>query len=198
MKVIGFRSIIKQPNLKIQQAFSFFLQNTKEEFKLEEIRACLLSCGNLSFCDEQLFSRLLTDLYSQISSVEETQLNSNDLYTIILSIGMLALRDEKLLDTVCNHLVLNKDKYPKALIVNFVTSCGSVNFSPEKIDDLIAEIKIDLFDLADESNAIHFLNLTLALCQLEKPNRTFIETLLSEKIWKNLLSGEFFVLLFAL
>jgi hypothetical protein len=188
LKLISLRSIIRQPNVKINRASSFRLQSIKEEFKVDEIKTCFLSYATLSYNDEELFTRLLNDLNSQID--DDVILNTDQFHNIILSIGMMGLRHESLLNKICNHLVLNKQKYPNSLLSNFITSCGNVNFSPENIDKLIAELNINQFKFEDDASAIRFLNLTLALCQLEKPNRIFIETVLSEKFWSKLLSGK--------
>ena len=196
IKLISFKSILRQRNVKINKASSFCLLNRKKIFELREIQTCLLSYSMLSHYDEQLFSRLLKDLYSQINN--EILLNEEEFYPIILSIGVLSLRDTKLLNKICDYLISNKDKHSKLLLVNFITSCGNVNFVPENLSKLLGDIDVSLFNFEDNASCLQFLNLTISLCQLDKPNLTFIETVLNETFWKKILAGKrkIFVCLF--
>ena len=183
--LLNTKSLKKQRNIKLLQACSFNLLNCQSEFTIQEIKTCLLSYGVLNYHDEQLFTRLAKDFCTHLSN-DSVTINEEILNIIILSFGMLRLRDIKVLNQLCSYLIKNPSK---ELIINFTISCGNLNYRPENFEKLLSELSLELFDFNNEKKSLQFINLTWSLCSMGLHNLEFIKTALKEQFWKSVLDG---------
>lgn len=189
--ILNNKSILRQRNITILELCSYNLIKLKE-LKIDSIQKCLLSCGILNYYDRQFFNFLLESLYDEISKNESKdwiKTNEKNLLSILSSIGMLQLNDEKVLNQLLDTLEKHSDM--TKLIINYVISCGGLNFRPsnsEKFKSLISNIDVKNFDLTNRKEKINFLNYVWSLCSLDVPNSKMIGELLLEKNWKDLLN----------
>ena len=158
------------------EALAYHLVNFKEEFELTEIKKCFLSFGVLNFYEEQVYSRLLKDLNLLLNKATEESklLNDTDFNVILMSIGMLQIHEEKLIDDICAYLVKNKTEHSKMLLLNFVVSCANINYIPKgNLDELIQVFKQNTFDFNDSKQSIQFFKSCMVFVRVRKAEFRF-------------------------
>lgn len=195
--VLNTKSIFRQRNLSVLESCAYNLIKKKDEklLNIDSIQKCLLSCGILHFHDSQFYKFLLESLTNELNKNESNknwlEENEKSLSSIISSLGIIQLRDEALLDTLCRVFKNNMDK--KKLIINFAISCASLNYEPVKpvFKSLIANIDVNDFDLSkDRKEKINFLTYVWSLCALNCHNQKFVSKVLGEEFRNSLLEGE--------
>lgn len=166
---------------------------------LEQIQKCMLSCGILNYNEMSFYKFLLSQLNDTLSSAAQSTTkptsswlseNEQHLLAIITSLGMLQLRDENTLDTVCSLLKANRDR--SKLIVSFVQTCGALNYTPKSSSDfaqIIASVTESAFNLGDDRDRANFLNYVWSLCALNKADQYLIASVLEKKFFDSILNG---------
>lgn len=185
--LLNTKSIYRLRDLAILDLCSYNLIKIKNT-DIESIQKCLLSCGILNYHDQQFYKFLLDSLLNELKNNESKdwlKKNEKNLLSILSSIGMLQLRDDKLLDFIQYTLEKNPDL--SKLIVNFITSCGGLNFRAKNLDKLKSKINLDSFDLADRKEKVSLINYVWSLCSLDSPDSKLIDHVLGEQFWKDLL-----------
>ncbi|CAF0749806.1 unnamed protein product [Brachionus calyciflorus] len=190
--ILNNKSIYRQRDMAILELCSYNLIKTKQ-LDLDSIQKCLLSCGVLNFHNEQFYKYLLECLSDELKknpTKEWLVKNEKNLLSILASIGMLQLRDEKLLGIITEILEKNSD-FSK-LTINFITSCGGLNYKipKDKLKNLTSKINVSNFDLNDRKVKVNLLNYVWSLCSLDIPDVNLINEVLSEKYWMDLLNQE--------
>ncbi|RNA37044.1 TBRG4 isoform X1 [Brachionus plicatilis] len=185
--LLNSRSIYRLRDMAILDLCSYNLIKLKK-IDLDSIQKCLLSCGILSYHDQQFYKFLLESLHDQLKrndSKDWLKKNEKNLLSILSSIGMLQLRDDKLLDMF--QYKLEKDSDVSKLIVTFVTSCGNLNYKVKNLNKLKSKIDLKSFDLTDRKEKVSLLNYVWSLCSLDSPDSKLIDHVLGEQFWQDLL-----------
>jgi hypothetical protein len=195
--ILNTKSILRQRNIGVFEACTMHLMRQNSEIQIDSIQKCLLSCGILNYNESQFFSFLIENLKRELKKNDGDQQwvkgNLKTLESIINSIGMLRLKDEKLLNMLCTYL--NKHDQYTSLIINFIISCANVCYEPnnkENLKSLIKKVSLSNFNLANSKEKFLFLNYVWSMCALnfQSIDSDFISTVLNEKFYKSLLSGE--------
>lgn len=180
------KSIYRHRDLAILDLCSYNLIKIKK-IDIDSIQKCLLSCGILNYHDQQFFNFLLESLNDELKhndSQEWLIKNEKNLLSILSSIGMLQLRDEKFLGNI--QYLLEKTSLSK-LIANFVISCGGLNYKVKNLDKLKSKVSLENFDLADKKEKLFLINYVWSLCLLDSPDSKLIDNVLREQFWQGLL-----------
>lgn len=192
IELLNTHSIIKYRNKSVIETCVYNLNGQKID--VDSIQKCFLSCGILNYRDDQFMKFLLyrfRDILNEHKS-EPAWVNENkkNLFSIISSLGMLNLREKKCLNELCEVLVNNCED--KRVLINFVITCGSLNYDPYSIDKVIQKIELSHFNLNDMDNRerMFLLNYVWSLCMLKKVNDTFLKSVLSEDFWKDFISQD--------
>jgi hypothetical protein len=201
LTLMNAKSILRQRNQLILEACTYNLNKSLEHFKLEDIKTCFLSFGILSYYDSLLVKRLMKDLTSFIEDPKNIAMNEsrfNTLNAIVLSLGMLRLRDpnliEKLSEFLNKQLISISDKENldgydamnvHQLIINFIISCAHLNLAPETevFDKLIKHLNLRHFNVDKVKSKSQLISLTWSLCVLDKVKPEFVKYVLSEEFY---------------
>lgn len=189
--LLNTNSIIKNRSIKVIEACVYNISN--QEISLSSIQQCLLSCGILNYRDEQFFNMLvsrfkalLIDTTKDSSWVDE---NKKDIFSVISSIGMLGLRDKSCLNTLCDFF--EKNCIDNRVLINFVITCGSLNYDPHSIEKVISKIKVSDFNVnMGTREKIFLLNYVWSLCMLKQPSAEFIKEVLQKSFWEDLINED--------
>lgn len=201
VELLNTKSIIRQRNLGILELCAYNLIKNREQqqtppLAIESIQKCLLSCGILNFHNGQFYNFLLDNLSTLIKTHERDanwcKFNENNLNSIINSIGILQLRDENLIDSLCLLLKNNSDQ--KKLLTSFVISCASVNYHPMRqvFKQIVEEIELKHFNLDDKKEKVNLINYVWSLCLLDCADSKMIATVLDKNFNSSLLKGNLF------
>ena len=155
--ILKVKSILKIRNVKIIEACAYNIAEKKIDIK--SVQECFLSCGILNYRDEFFYKFLVQRLVEIVNEFKNNkywvQDNKKNLFSIISSLGMLNLRDKLCMNVLCDLLVTNFQD--SRLLINFVITCGSMNYEPKEIDDVISEIELTIFsDTIDKRQKMLF------------------------------------------
>jgi hypothetical protein len=192
--LLNTKSILRQKNLSVLStcALNIIKRKDVERLDLNSIKSCLLSCGILSYYENQFFKVILEQLASEVTRNKNDSAwlksNLNHLSVIIKSLGILKLKDDACLDALSSLLNENKSELKKDLIVSFVVSCATVSYKPNAaFKELVNHVKPRDFDA--EKNKLTLLNFVWSLCALGETRPELITLVLESNFWQSLLNG---------
>lgn len=221
--VFNAKSVLRQRNVALLEicAYNIIKHATKNPsqsdasvLKLEHIQKCLLSCGILNYHDATFYTFLVTQLRmlllneigqsssssssppspSSSSSSSWIADNETHLLAIVNSLGMLQLRDEKMLDALASLLRLHPERVAK-LTISFVQTCGALNYAPPNdfaqiVAALGDPVSSGHFNLDASGRDRHgFLNFVWSLCVINQANPYLIAAVLERKFFDAILTG---------
>lgn len=192
------KSILRQRNMTLIESCAYSLINNKTMLDIDSVQKILLSCGILSYHDEQFYKYLVENLLAILEKNKSNQnwlsQNESNMLSIINSIGMLQVRDKKLLDSICRLLADQKTASSK-LIISYVISCGFLSYQPSDkkcFDSLFTKINPESLAANNVKNKLQLLNYVWSLCVLDKTNDDLIAKVLVESFWSEFLNGQQF------
>ena len=200
VEIFNTKSILRQKNFSVLEtcALNIIKRKNSEHLGIEDIHKCLLTCGVLSFYDNQFFTTLLDHFVHEMRQNETNsnwfKENASNLNAIMNSIGILKLHDEKNLNEICEILNKNKPSVGSEIVVNFLMSCAHVNYIPEKkkLQNLASIIKLQQFNTKNKIDCTKLLNLVWSLCVLNVNTRQdLVNLVLDEKFWSVLLDCKY-------
>lgn len=184
-------SIIKYRSKTIIETCVYNLNGKK--INIDAIQKCFLSCGILNYRDDQFmksllyrFKEILEEFKSEPKWIEE---NKKNLFSIISSIGMLNLREKKCLNELCE--VLSNNCEDRRVLINFIITCGSLNYDPHSLDKVIEKIQLTDFNLngMDSREKMFLLNYVWSLCMLKRSDNEFLKSVLDQDFWKDFINN---------
>ncbi len=187
-------SIIKYRNLKIIEACAYNISG--KNIDTHSIYKILLSCGILNYKHNSQFLKFLIQRFNELLGESKSnkvwfQDNKIELFSIISSIGMLQLREKVCLNNLSELLNVNCED-PR-VIINFIITCGSLNYDPNGYEKLIAKIKLTDFNKEmDTREKMFLLNYVWSLCMLKQPNKQFISAVLNQNFCNDLVEDSKF------
>lgn len=209
------KSVLRQRNIALLEICAYNIMkltngdgtSSKLSLQLEHIQKCLLSCGILHYHELTFFKFLADELRKQLENGEEklpaTWMNENEtcLLAIINSVGMLQLRDERMLDALGNVLKRHPDR--KRLVVSFVQTCGALNYAPStSFKQIVTSVGNDPlasghFKLVD-NDAVgvggrerhSYLNFVWSLCLLNEASSYLVASVLEKKFFDSILKDK--------
>ena len=189
------KSILRLRNLNLLEACSFnIIEKCGDNLlSLEKIQTLLLSCGILSFTNEQfykfLIDKLLEVIKANLNDSNWLKENETNLLPIINSIGILKLNDSKLLDTFCLFLSQNQLS-SNTLATHFVVSCACLDYKPneESFKALRNKLSLNSFKTVERLDKIALLDYVWSLCVLDRASNEFVAAILKESFWNDLIS----------
>ena len=198
--LLNTKSILRQRNMTLIESCSYSLINMKAVLDIDALQKILLSCGILSYHDEHFYKYLMENLENILEKKAKSNpnwLNQNEsnMLSIISSIGMLQLRDKKVLETICKLLADNKSVSTK-LVISYVISCGFVSYQPSdknSFDELFKRINLKSFVLTNTKDKLGLLNYVWSLCIFDKTTNEMLASVLDENFWSEFVDGDYFL-----
>ena len=190
------KSILRLRNLNLLEACSFNIikKCDNSSLSLDKIQTLLLSCGILSFTNEQfykfLIDKLLEVIKANLNNSGWLKDNETNLLPIINSIGILKLNDKKLLDTLCLFLSQNQLS-SNTLATHFVVSCACLDYQPNEksFEALRNKLSLSSFKTEERLDKIALLDYVWSLCVLDSASSEFVAAVLKESFWNDLIAS---------
>lgn len=194
--LLNTKSILRHRNITVIETCAYSLINNKASLDLESIQKIFLSCGVLNYIDEQflkyLSENLLNVLEKNKSNANWLHENESNLLSIICSIGMLQIRDKKLIDAICKLLAEQKSVSNK-LVMNLVVSCGFLRYQPsdkKSFDSLTSQVKLENLSTASQKDKLLYLNYVWSSCILDNTTNEILGLILDENFWSELIDDK--------
>lgn len=181
--LLNTHSILKHRNLKVIESCAYNLNGKK--LQTDDIYKCLLSCGILGYHFDKQFLKFIMHRFNEIideniADREWLETNTISLFSIISSIGMLQLRDKTCLNKLSELLATNCEN--KRVLINFIITCGSLNYDPHGFEKIVSKIKLNDFNKRmDMREQMFLLNYVWSLCMLNKADGEFIKAVLDKE-----------------
>lgn len=206
------KSVLRQRNVALLEICAYNIMklasgdgtSKSSSLQLEHIQKCLLSCGILHYHEPTFFKFLTDQLNKQLDGEEKLSsswMNEYEtcLQAIINSVGMLQLRDEKMLNTLGDVLKRYPDRV--RLIVSFVQACGALNYAPStSFKQIVTSVGNDPLasghfklvdnDVVGSGRERHsYLNFVWSLCLLNEASSYLVASVLEKKFFDSILKG---------
>ena len=197
--LINTKSILRHRNINLIEACAYKLINFNDPnvMNIDAIQSIFLSCSILSFNNIQFFNFLLNKLLDILKTNDANSdwIKNNDrtLNAIINSIGILKLKDSKVLDALVVFLDKNLGVISDKLIISLIKSLASLDYkrSDDGFGRLTSKINLGSFNLNESGEKTLFLDYVWSLCVLQVPNQELVAAVLNEAFWKSLIKGFF-------
>jgi hypothetical protein len=195
--LMNTKSILRHRNINLIEACAYKLTNFNDSnvMNIDAIQSIFLSCSILSFSNIQFFNFLLNKLLDILKTNDTNsdwiKKNDRTLNAIINSIGILKLKDSKILDTLVVFLDKNLDVISDKLIISLIKSVASLDYKPpdDGFGRLTAKINKGSFNLNETGEKTLFLDYVWSLCVLQVNNQELVAAVLDETFWKSLIKG---------
>lgn len=201
IELLNTKSVLRQRNVRLLELCAYNINKQLESkqdshLSLDQIHKCLLSCGILSYHDGSFYQLIINQLQQSLEKSGSTKWmveNEPHLQAIITSLGMLQLRHEKTLETLCTLLKNNRDRIK--LIVSFVQTCGALNYAPNEaqfapIIAALGDPVITHFNLNDSRDRSSYLNYVWSLCALDRADQYLVASVLEKKFFDSILKDK--------
>lgn len=200
VEVFNYKSVLRQRNVALLEICAYNIIKhqvaSSKPLRLEHIQMCLLSCGVLNYHEETFYKFLVEQLRKlceeQTSDVSNEWMKANEpfLKAIINSIGMLHLRDDKMLDALGRLIKSFPDRVH--LGISFVQTCGALNYAPVDFAQIVSSLGDPVasghFKIEENSRDRHnFLNYVWSLCALNHANSYLIASVLEKKFFDKII-----------
>jgi hypothetical protein len=200
--ILKVKSILRKRNRLILELCAFNIVNIPHNrLTLGDIQQCLLSCGILTLVNNELYKSLIENLSDKlddfiknpsqfVSDVEST----NNLKSIINSLGMLQILDVQLLNKLTRLLSDEYFKNHDDLLISFIITCATLNYKTKSFEDIAFKKVIHNIRPIDKITNIDskvLLNYVWSMCCLNKVEQNMIEYVLNRQFSMAMTSGYF-------